>query len=225
MLRQMARAHRFNRWMADTIEPFLGREVLEIGAGIGNLTRFLCPGRERYVATDAEGEHLALLRAKLKQRSSLETEICEASDPRDFLAWRKSFDTVVCLNVLEHVPNDEAALANILTALRPGGRGIILVPQGAAAFGTLDEVLLHRRRYSEPDLRRKMSSAGFQVERVAPFNRVTYPGWVLNSRILRRRTLSDVQLRCFDALVPLWKRIDPYLPVPPTSLIAIGRKD
>lgn len=225
MLRQMARAHRFNRWMADTIAPFAGHELLEIGAGIGNLTEFLCPGRHRYVATDAGEEHLALLRARLKQTSNLETAICEASDPRDFSAWRNIFDTVICLNVLEHIADDEAALANIRTALKPEGRAIILVPQGAGAFGSLDEVLLHQRRYSESELTRKMISSGFRVEKLIPFNRITYPAWILNSRILRRRTLSDVQLRGFDALVPVWRHIDDYLPVPPTSLIAIGRRN
>lgn len=224
MLRQMARLHRFNRWMADIIEPFVGHEVLEIGAGIGNLTEFLCPGRHRYLATDTEEEHLALLRARLKQNSNLETAICEASDPRNFVAWNKSFDTAICLNVLEHISDDEAALANIVTTLKPEGRAIILVPQGAAAFGSLDEVLLHQRRYSESGLTRKMSRSGFHVAEVIPFNRITYPGWILNSRILRRRTLSDLQLRLFDEFVPLWRRLDRYVPVPPTSLIAIGRR-
>lgn len=221
----MARAHRFNRWMADIIEPFVGAEVLEIGAGIGNLTEFLCPGRQRYVATDVNGEHLDFLRARLKQSSNLATTICEASDHRDFVAFRKSFDTVICLNVLEHIPDDEATLANLLTALKPEGRAIILVPQGATAFGSLDEGLLHQRRYSRSELSGKMSNAGFVLERVVPFNRVTYPAWILNSRILRRKTISDVQLKCFDTLVPVWRRIDQYFPLPPTSLIAIGRRD
>ena len=225
MLRQMAGAQRFNRWMADTIEPFIHGDVLEIGAGIGNLTEFLCPGRKRYVATDAGEEHLALLRERLRQTPNLKTAICEASNPGDFAAFRKSFDTVICLNVLEHISDDETALANIYTALKSEGRTIILVPQGAAAFGSLDEVLLHQRRYSEPELTRKMNSSGLRVERVVPFNRITYPGWVLNSRILRRRTLSDVQLRCFNAMVPVWRLIDRYLPFQPTSLIAIGRRD
>ncbi len=221
----MARAHRFNRWMADTVEPFVQSDVLEIGAGIGNLTQFLCPGRTRYVATDNNGEHLDFLRARLKQSSNVATTICEASYPRDFVAFRKSFDTVICLNVLEHIPDDEATLANILTALKPEGQAIILVPQGSAAFGSLDEVLLHQRRYSESELTRKMTSSGFRVAKVIPFNRVTYPAWILNSRILRRRTFSNAQLRCFDALVPVWRRIDRYLPFPPTSLIAIGRRN
>ena len=225
MLRQMARAHRFNRWMADTLEPFVQGDVLEIGAGIGNLTEFLCKDRNRYVATDAQEEHLAFLRIRLKQKSNLQIAICEASDPRDFLAWRKDFDTVVCINVLEHIEDDEVTLSNIFSVLRPGGQAIILVPQGAAAFGSLDKVLLHHRRYSEQELTRKMSNTGFQVEIVVPFNRVTYPGWILNSRILRRRTLSDLQLKCFDALVPIWRPIDRFLPFPPTSLIAIGRRN
>ncbi|MBV8071498.1 MAG: hypothetical protein JO270_16435 [Acidobacteriaceae bacterium] len=67
-----------------------------------------------------------------------------------------------------------------------------------------------------------MSAAGFQIAELTPFNRVTWPGWYLNSRLLRRRRLSRLQLRLFDLLVPFWRRIDDRLPWPATSLIAVG---
>jgi SAM-dependent methyltransferase len=136
--------------------------------------------------------------------------------------YRESADTVICLNALEHVEDDRDGLVNIRESLRPGGAAIILVPQGPEAFGSMDEVLEHKRRYTRAELQEKMTAAGFQVQQILSFNRATWPGWYLNSRLLRRRTLSHTQLWLFDALVPLWRRIDSRLPWPATSLIAIG---
>ncbi len=224
MLRQMSRARRFNRWMADTISPFIAGDVLEIGAGIGNLTEFLASARSRYVATDTHHDQLVELRSRLAFIPNLETAACDAADPRDFASLRNSFDTLICLNVLEHIADDAASLANIYSALRPQGKAVVLAPQGAGAFGSLDEVLEHKRRYSKRELEAKLSTAGFHIEKIIPFNRATYPGWILNARILRRRTLSTTQLRVFDLLVPLWRQVDAYLPWPPASLIAVAIK-
>ncbi len=224
MLRAMEDASRFNRWMADTISPFLGDDVLEIGAGIGNLTKLLCPGRKRYVVSDIDRGYLGHLRSQLRSLPNVTTALCDLRNGADFEPFLASMDTLICLNVLEHIEDDRTGLRNIHASLKPGGRAVVLVPQGAAAFGTIDEVLGHCRRYSRAELEQKMKAAGFHIERMLKFNRVTYPGWILNGRILRRRTLSRVQLHSFDLLVPLWKRIDPFLPWPPTSLIAVGRK-
>ncbi len=225
MLGQMATAKRFNRWMADTLRPYMKGSVLEIGAGIGNMAELLCGGSEQYVATDTAGEHLRELQARLAHAPHLTVQVCDAATAEHYRIFAERFDTVLCLNVLEHIEDDRATLANIWSALRPGGRAIILVPQGARAFGSLDEVLHHKRRYSKAELAGKMAQAGFHVSEILSFNRVTYPGWLLNARILRRQTLSITQLRLFDLLVPIWKRIDPLLPWPPTSLIGIGVKE
>jgi SAM-dependent methyltransferase len=222
MLVAMASAKRFNRWMADTISPWLVGDVLELGAGIGNLSVLLSSRGNAYTATDTDREHLCELRSRIGEHPNIEVAVCDFSDESDAARFRERADTVVCLNVLEHVENDLAGLQNIRACLRPGGRAILLVPQGAQAFGSMDEVLEHKRRYTAGELSRKMNAAGFRVERLVPFNRATWPGWYLNSRILRRRTLSRLQLHLFDLLVPLLRRIDRHLPWPPTSLIAVG---
>jgi hypothetical protein len=130
----------------------------------------------------------------------------------------------VCLNVLEHIENDRLGLANILSALEPGGRAIVLVPEGQSVFGTLDEALGHYRRYSTEELRQKMTEAGFQVEQILGFNRISRPAWYVSGKWLKRRTLSLAQLQLFDRFVWLWRRIDAMLPWKPTSIIAIARK-
>jgi len=222
ILDALSDANRFNRWMADTVAPYLGKDVLELGAGMGNLSRLLAPRRRRYIASDIDAEHLARLRTRLQHRPNVSIALCDLAKPDDFNPFHASMDTVVCLNVLEHVPDDMTGLRNIRSALRPDGRAIILVPQSQRLYGTLDEVLGHCRRYSKQELAEKMTAAGFTIEKILDFNRITSPGWYVNGRILKKRTFSRLQLSIFDRLVPLWRRIDHLLPWASTSIIAHG---
>lgn len=217
-------APRFNLWMADTIRPFLGRRVLEMGAGMGNLTRSLSLGRDRYVASDVDGGHLARLQASLKHRANVEIHSGDAVRSESFERFRESMDSVVCLNMLEHVDDDLACARNMYGVLAGNGRAIVLAPQGPVLFGTLDEVLGHRRRYTRESLQDILERAGFVVEAVIGFNRISWPAWYAAGKVLRRSRLSRGLLRIFDASVFLWRRIDRMLPLPPISLIAIARK-
>jgi glycosyltransferase involved in cell wall biosynthesis len=224
ILEALSGAPRFNRWMADTIRPYVGKRVLEIGAGIGNLTRLLVPRRKCYVAADIDVEHLARLRTRFQHRPNLRVRHCDLSDAREFEPLAGQMDSVVCLNVLEHIEDDLAGLRNIHRALVPGGRAIVLVPHGQEIYGALDESLGHFRRYSQEQLRGRMEQAGFRVEQVLEFNRISRPGWYLTGRVFRKSTLSPLQLKIFDRLVWLWRRIDARLPWAPTSIIGIGVK-
>jgi glycosyltransferase involved in cell wall biosynthesis len=224
ILDAFAGAPHFNRWMADTIRPYVGRRVLEIGAGMGNLTRQLLAGRKRYVATDIDGAHLERLSNRLSQRPNLEIAELNAALPDNHGRFQGQMDTVICLNVLEHIEDDLGALRNIHALLEDGGRAVILVPSGQSIFNSLDEELGHFRRYSEDQLRERMTAAGFDVETVLLFNRASRPGWWLNGSVLKRRTISRLQLKNFDRLVWLVRRVDSYLPWPQTSVIGIGRR-
>lgn len=225
MLAAMEHAPRFNGWMAHTLKPFLGRHVLEIGAGIGNLTRLLCASQACYIVSDVDRRHLAQLKSEMRFRANVSVIACDLEDPADFRSLEDSMDAVICINVLEHIQDDVRGLRNLRSALAPGGRAVVLVPQGENVYGTMDETLGHYRRYSKAALEDRMRQAGFRVERVIEFNRVTYPGWFFNGRILRRRSVSRVQLWFFDRLVPLWRRVDAHLPWPATSLIAVGIRE
>ncbi|HZY58253.1 MAG TPA: glycosyltransferase [Candidatus Binataceae bacterium] len=223
ILDSLAGTKRFNRWMADTVRPYLGSRVLELGAGIGNMTQQLAGGRKRYVATDIDEEHLARQRVRFRGRPNLEIRRCDLCRAEDFAELQGKFDTVVCLNVVEHVEDDLTALRNIYSALAPGGRAIILVPQDQAIYGSLDEVLGHYRRYSDEQIRARMKEAGFVMERTLHFNRVTRPGWWFNGRVLRRRSFGRLQLRMFDWLVPVSRRVDRLLPWTAVSVIGVGK--
>jgi len=219
ILARLSRAPRFNAWMADTIRPYLGKQVLEIGSGVGNLTQELIP-RSRYVVSDVNPLYLQMLAQLRTDRPYLDAAYCDVTDLKTFPVEAR-FDTVICLNVIEHVQDDLTSLRNIRSALGDGGRAIVLVPQGQWNFGTLDQVLGHRRRYHREGLRALAVEAGFAVQELLEFNRVGTAAWYLNGKILKRRTFGLAQVLALNALTPIFRLVDRFLPLPALSLIAV----
>ena len=223
ILTTLDRARRFNLWMGETLRPYVGQRVLEIGAGIGSLTNQLVP-RELYVASDVNPSYLRYLRAYALGKPYLRVMEIDAEKPAHFSELADRFDTALMLNVLEHVGDEHIALRNVWSALAPGGRAIVLVPQHPALYGTLDAALEHRERYTEAHLRHALADAGFRIEALFDFNRFSAPGWWLNGKVLRRKRFSRVQLKLIDTLMPILKRIDRRWPWSGISVVGIGLK-
>ncbi len=219
-LERLAEAPRYNRWMFDRLAHWVGRRVLEIGAGIGNMSHFLAE-RERVVLTDTEPYYLDRLRARFAGRPNVAVRPLRL--PADDAALRaERFDTVVCLNVLEHIEDDRASLRSIRALLQPGGRLLLLVPALRVLYGTLDEALGHFRRYTPAELRAKFGEAGFHMRQLEYFNLAGVPGWWFTGSVLRRRLIPTGALKWYDALVPLF-RLETLVPWRiGQSLIAIG---
>src|SRR4029077_684540 len=161
-LERLAHAPRYNTWMFDRVRPWVGDAVLEIGAGIGTLSAFLMD-RHRVTLTDTSTTYLDALRTRFAGRSNVDVArlFLPTADPADF---DPPYDTVICLNVLEHVEDDARSLRAILNLLRPGGRLVLLVPALPALYGTLDRALGHYRRYGRRDLQHRLEDAGYRVE-------------------------------------------------------------
>jgi 2-polyprenyl-3-methyl-5-hydroxy-6-metoxy-1,4-benzoquinol methylase len=222
ILARLGRAPRFTQWMADAVKPHVGREVLEIGAGIGNLTVNLIP-RSLYWATDANPLYMSDLRHLRKTRPYLHTGIADVTRAETFPPNQR-FDTVICLNVLEHVEDDLTALRNIAAALEEGGRAIVLVPQGPGLYGSLDVALGHRRRYTRAQIAALSEEAGLKVVNILGFNQAGVPAWLLNGRVLRRKTFGLWQIEMLNLLVPVFRRLDGWIPLPYLSVIAVLQK-
>ena len=222
ILARLRRAPRFTRWMAETIRPYVGEHVLEIGAGIGNLTLNLTP-RSLYWASDINSHYLDELRKLQETRPYLQASHLDLTAGESFPCGQK-FDTVICLNVLEHVEDDCNALRNIWEALREGGNAIVLVPQGQGLYGSLDRVLGHFRRYDREQLTKLAERVGFRVHDILPFNRAGSPAWWLNGKVLRRTNFGLLQIKLLNVLVPVFKKMERWIPLPPLSLIAILEK-
>ena len=225
-LARMGKLEPYNRWLADRFEKVLGSRVLEIGAGFGNMTRHLTP-RELLVASDLDPVALEYLRGAFREDGSVRIASYRfplSPEQRRELA-ALSLDTVVCLNVLEHIEDDRATLDDLFAVLRPGGRLILLVPAHARLYGSLDEHLRHFRRYEKTELEQKVRSAGFVVEDLRFLNRPGVFGWWVNGRVLRRRVLPRGQLSLFKLVLPLLKSEETSPPDWGLSLLAIARKD
>lgn len=223
ILNDLQSARRFNKWMADTLRPYLGDHVLEIGAGIGNLTAQFIP-RELYVASDINPHYLDYLRSFSIGKPYLRVMKVDATQAEDFEPLVGAFDTAVMINVLEHVGDEQATLLNLKSALVPGGNAIILVPQHPRLYGTLDVALEHRERYTVDGLRRSLERAGFQVQTIFDFNRISVPSWWINGTVLKKSGFSRVQLKILEMLMPAVRRLDRILPWRGVSAIAIAVK-
>jgi 2-polyprenyl-3-methyl-5-hydroxy-6-metoxy-1,4-benzoquinol methylase len=222
ILARLNRAPRFTKWMADTIRPYLGEQVLEIGAGIGNLTSNLVP-RTVYLASDINPHYLDRLEKLKHTRPYLRVQYTDAGAGETYP--KEQFDTVICLNVVEHLEDDLRALQNIRGSLLKNGRAIILVPNGPGLYGSLDRVLGHYRRYTREQLQSVCERAGFRVEKVLKFNRVGAPGWWWNGRVLKQETFGFWQIKLLNTILPVIRPIDRFLPFPHLSWIMILRLD
>ncbi|MFL6305028.1 MAG: glycosyltransferase [Candidatus Sulfotelmatobacter sp.] len=224
ILVELESARRFSLWMGDVLRPYVGDRVLEVGAGIGNLSSQFLP-RDFYVASDVNPHYLEYLSAFAQGKPYLHVLRIDAGSSDDFVGLEEQFDTVVMINVLEHVPDPAVALANVRSALQPGGRAVILVPAHPRLFGTLDEVLEHRERYTPEKLRGQLVQAGLRVEQIFDFNRISVPGWWFNGRVLQRKKFSKIQLKALNTALPVLKHLDRLIPWSGLSVIATAVKD
>ena len=222
-LQRMARLHRYNRWLWHKMAPYVGGHVLEVGSGIGNMTRYLS-ACDRIVATDINPAYVEALRGAFDNDPRV--RVCRFDLGAEQVAPEvgNGFDTVLCLNVLEHVEHDVAALRRLHDVLTPEGRIVLVVPSLRSLFGEIDRAIGHHRRYERGELIEKLTAAGFQVEHVSSFNSIGALGWYVNARLLRRRTVPGFQARVNDLLVPML-RLEEHLHCSVgLSLLAIARR-
>ncbi len=222
-LENLAEAKAYNEWVLAQVRPFLGPRVLDVGAGIGNLTRYFID-RELLIATDLEPRYLDILRETFERYPHVHVRPFDllTSDLEALKAHRLT--TVFSSNMLEHVEDDLQALKRLHAVLGQGGRVVLVLPALKPLFGSLDVELGHYRRYDKEEITRKLTAAGFEVELVRYFNLPGILGWYVNGRLFRRRIIPTWQLRIYDVLVP-WLKLEGWFRLPfGMSMIAVGRK-
>ncbi len=220
---RLSSVNKYYQIFFDRIENLVGNRVLEIGSGNGNFTRFLM-GRDLVVATDLSENHLRTLRQRFVENERFRIHQFDASHPPSDELKSYGVDTIICLNVLEHIEDDLNALRNMKSLLVPGGKLILLVPCIKALYGSLDVGLDHFRRYTRKELEGKMQEVGFEIEKTFFYNMWGVPGWFVNGRIFRRKVLPKYQLMFFTLLHPL-VRMEKYIKTPfGLSVITIAKK-
>jgi SAM-dependent methyltransferase len=211
-------------WLTRVLRPYVGDTVLEIGAGIGNITGRLMGRRLLYVAAEADALHLHALHNRFLRTPNVQVRRLDPGVRTDFDSLEQPFDTVLAINVLEYLEDPAAAIGCVARSLKPGGRLVALVPQGPALYGTLDKTMGHRRRFRADELRGLMEANGLEVERMLNFNKIGAPPWFLFSRLLRRGKINKLTLKLFDKSVWFWRRLDRVFPWRGLSLIVVARR-
>jgi SAM-dependent methyltransferase len=222
---RMKSADRYFAWQSRLVRKELGRRVLEVGCGLGNFTGTLLD-REAVIAVDIEPQCIQRLKRRYGNRPNLHAFACDVLSPefRDLARLRP--DSCVCLNVLEHIEDDGAALKAMAAVLAPGSAIVVLVPAFQTLYGPIDRNLGHHRRYSRGALRQLAGRTGLRIRKLHYSNCIGFFGWWANSHILKREAQSEEQIEVFDRyLVPLISAVEGVARPPfGQSLLAVFEK-
>ena len=222
-LESLANAVNYQRWVSDAVQPFLGRRIVEVGAGIGNMSQWL-PVRDRLILTETEPALLDVLRARapryfgdgLSKVSISPLDLTHHLPSTALSALQhEHLDTIVSFNVLEHMDDDRAAVRLMLDVLRassqPVRRLVNFVPAQAWALSPLDTFYGHFRRYSGSRIRAlSRELAPDAALSLTPFNAVGLLGWVWSALVLRRTIIDPASVKRFDAICPYTKHVDNF---------------
>lgn len=192
---------RYDAWLFEEFQPYLGQRVLEVGCGLGNLMRHLTD-RQLLVGIEPSAESVAAVRRQFAAYPQVEAHELSITDPAVLALEPRHFDCAISLNVFEHIEADDLALRHTWQLLQPGGRLILIVPAHDWLYGRMDAAIGHYRRYTKALLADKLQAAGFSILRQQYLNMVGALGWLANGRVLRRRVPPTGQLQLFNRLVP-----------------------
>jgi SAM-dependent methyltransferase len=211
------------RWLMREVESKIGERVLEVGTGIGGWTNRLA-GKELLVSIDVSTYRLGVASDTCKNPNVVfaNADICSE---RAVALASYGFDTVLCINTLEHIEEDGKALRNMFRVLSSGGRLVLVVPAIGFLYGSLDRRYGHHRRYHKGKLRRAMGEAGFEVESIRYRNLLGAVGWFLYGKVFRAQGPPVRSFTLYDRMVRAYAVLDRILGPPfGLSLVAVGCK-
>ena len=222
----MADAKNYMAWILSAFGPYLSAPVLEIGVGHGSYASVLRT-HGPYLGIDIDAQSVADARLRFPELDFAVADITSPDFPETL--GRTGFQSVICLNVLEHITNHDKAVTNLARLLVRGGYLCVIVPALPMLYNDLDTLAGHHRRYRRSEIRALMAQAGLEVVRSDYINPVGGLGWWAN-RLMSHGSLNDTavnsQITLFDRwLVPISRAIDPVTrPFFGQSVVAVGRK-
>jgi SAM-dependent methyltransferase len=227
-LQAFAKAERFNKWLYDAVAGYYKGEILEIGSGIGNISKLLLERGEPVTLSDVRINYCEILKRRFKDNTRLkgvfqvDLSLTDFSDKYQPLL--ASFDTIIALNVIEHIKNDKLAIQNCKSLLKKDGRLVILVPAFQSLYNSLDKELGHFKRYTRKSLSELLIKEEMEMVTKRYFNSPGIPGWWISGSVFKSKIISDTQLNIYDKLVPLFRIIDKTtLHLAGLSVIAVAK--
>lgn len=217
-LEAMSFAVNYHRWILDGFRPYLGEHIVEVGAGTGNFSRLLLAESPRalsLVEPSEMFEHLEGNISTIETKTNVSLYHSIFRNAADTIAAKSRPDTIIYINVLEHIDDDLGELRTIYQTLADGGHCLIFVPALQALYGDFDRKVGHFRRYAKRELEEKCRTAGFDIVRSRYFDLVGIIPWFIKYRILRSDDLSPSAVTLYDKLaVPVVKKFENLVNVP-----------
>jgi SAM-dependent methyltransferase len=216
----LVNANRYQKWLVDSVRPYLGKRVLELGSGIGNMSRHL-PVQERLVLSEISAPLINILEKRVPARPGQTIALVDPSTPLSQTFASENFDTVLSFNVLEHIQDDVGMLKDLIELLQNSNststkRIVTLVPAHQWAFGEVDKAFEHFRRYSTASFGHVLRKAGAPELNRKNFRHryMNLPGllgWWFNGKFLGRKEIGSGNVRIFETLCPLIRPADDFL--------------
>lgn len=218
-------SNRYNAWLYSSIKEHLHGVVLDIGSGLGDIARqFEEHCIEEVILSDYDPLMLnALGTASLPLRKYRVLPL-DITSPQVVNNYPQGFaDTITCINVLEHIPQDMIALRNMKHFLKKGGKVVLFVPALPVIYGTLDKLVDHHRRYTKKTLGEVLEKAGFIIKDGYYMNMFGILTWFLAGRVLKQKEFHKEACHMLDRIVPSLRTLE-SLGSPPLgqSLIMVG---
>jgi len=227
-LEAMSFAENYHRWILNELRPYLGKSLVEVGAGTGSFSELLLECRPTSLILVEPSEMVGKLRQTISpEKNGASIRIFDSSfrDVSDEIAAAKP-DSVIYVNVLEHIEDDSAELSAVFDALTPGGRVFIFVPAHPWLYGAFDKSVGHFRRYRRTELEERTRAAGFNILVSKYFDFVGVAPWWIKYRLLRSATLEPKAVELYDRFaVPVTRAVESAI-TPPTgkNLLLIGER-
>jgi glycosyltransferase involved in cell wall biosynthesis len=214
----LGKAPRFRRWILDEFNDHLGTRVLEVNAGPGHTTAHLLD-RDLLVVTDSEPIHVETLRRRFGHLENLEVDLWDF-DARPLEG--KTIDTAILFDGLQRSAEPKNLLSNVAEAVDLGGHILIQVPAGARLHGAMDRAVGHVRRFDQEEVEELIAAAGLELVFIKSFNRLGALGWRMH-QASGTGSISVLEARGFDFLVPLARSFDSLSSRPSLSWLAVAR--
>lgn len=214
-LETISENHRFNDWMYNQIKTRLEENmgnILEVGSGLGTFSEkiFRDMGSSSHLMlTDFSTRYVQSLKTRYSSFQNVSVDRMDLNNREEYskIGYGK-YDSIIALNVLEHVRDDVLALQELYKMLKNGGILIVLVPCHKFLFNVIDEKLGHYRRYTKKELLCKINETNFTVVCMHYFNTAGMVGWFFNGNLLKNAEINRTASRWFDRLVPVLNCLD-----------------
>lgn len=228
-LQRMRALDAYYIWSLNLVKPWVGKRVLDAGCGIGNGTALLAQTAEFVLAADLSPQNVNELQERFRQQPHVQPIQLDLDSDFTELAEQK-LDTIVCLDVLEHIEQDVLLLQRFYDVMQPGGHLLVKVPAVKWLYGSVDTASGHFRRYTRGELRQKAEQAGWEPVAIRWMNIFGVLPYFVKSRIQKKdanlsRTFSPWQLRMIQRSMPWLRRLDRMIGPPiGQSAILVARK-